>query len=148
MFIKLHLFKKKERRKRGIVHMYNTDDEVLQTCRPNNVSEDVFKADIEAIIASGEYHSDEVSETDNEKAREEISNHIRPKNKDEADLHVLRVYDKPWRSRRVSEYDGYFILFIVSILFKVHDFFITIVEENSTASRFSWREHSTYKGPT
>jgi hypothetical protein len=115
MFIKLHLFKKKKRRKCGIVHMYNTDDEVLVTCRPSNVSEDEFKADIEAIIASGEYHSDEVSETDNEKAQEEIRNHIRPKNKDEADHHVLQVYDKPWRSRRVSKYDSYFILFIVSI---------------------------------
>jgi hypothetical protein len=97
--------------------MFNTNDEVLSTCRPNNISDGDFKADLEAVIESGKYHSDEVSETDDEKAQDERSNRIRPKNKDETDLHVLRVYDKPWRSRRVSK--QLFILFIISILFTI-----------------------------
>lgn len=49
------------------------------------------------------YHSDEVSETDEEKVQEEKDSNIRPKNKPDTDKHVLRVYDKPWRSRRVSK---------------------------------------------
>ncbi len=40
--------------------MFNTNDEVLITCRPNNVSEDDFKADLEAIIVSGKYHFNEI----------------------------------------------------------------------------------------
>ena len=82
--------------------MYNTNDETLANYRPSNVSEDDYKADIEAIIGNGAYHSDEVSETDDEKAQGEIDAGIRPKNKDAADHHIIKVYDKPWRSRRVS----------------------------------------------
>jgi hypothetical protein len=82
--------------------MYNTDDELLVNYRPGNLSAEDYKADIEAIIGDGAYHSDEVSETDDEKAQDEINNGIRPKNKDDTDHHVIKVYDKPWRSRRVS----------------------------------------------
>lgn len=104
MLIKFYfiiLFKKKERRKRGIEHMFNTNSAILARYRPISLPEQDYKMDIENAINSA-YHSDEASETDEEKVQEEISQNIRPKNKPDTDMHVLRVYDKPWRSRRVS----------------------------------------------
>ena len=62
---------------------------------------------------NGAYHSDEASETDDEKTQAEINDNIRPKNKADTDHHVIHVYDKPWRSRRVSKW--IFLFFIVSI---------------------------------
>ena len=60
-----------------------------------------------------------VSETDDEKTQEEVSRHIQPKNKNESDHHVIRVYDKPWRSRRVSKW-----LFYIYLYYFAHGFFI------------------------
>src|SRR5256714_15450771 len=77
--------------------MHNTNDNILINYRPDSLQEDNYIADIEAIIENGAYHSDEVSETDDEKTQDEVSRHIRPKNKNESDHHVIRVYDKPWR---------------------------------------------------
>jgi CRISPR/Cas system CSM-associated protein Csm5 (group 7 of RAMP superfamily) len=84
--------------------MFNTNDDALSKYRPDSVPSNDFKADIEDVIANGAYHSDEVSDTDEEKAQEEITQNIRPKNKNDNDFHVIRVYDKPWRSKRVSIY--------------------------------------------
>ena len=83
--------------------MYNTNDDILINYRPGRLSESEYKVDLESVIANGAYHLDEVSETDDEKTQKEINDNIRPKNKEEADHHVIRVYDKPWRSRRVSK---------------------------------------------
>lgn len=93
--------------------MYHSNDKDLESYRPSNVSKDQFKKDLEAIIDDSGYHSDEVSETDEEKAGNEVDNDIRPKNKADTDNHVIRVYDKPWRSRRVSKW---VLLFIIDIL--------------------------------
>jgi hypothetical protein len=90
--------------------MYNVNDEILVGCRPSSLSKDDYKADIETIISNSAYHSDEMSETDDEKANEEINKNIRPKNKEETDKHVIRVYDKAWRSRRVSKYLLFYLL--------------------------------------
>ena len=77
------------------------------------MQEDNYIANIEAIIENGAYHSDKVSETDDKKTQKEVSRHIWLKNKNELDHHVIRVYDKPWQSRRVSKW-----LFIcLSLLF-------------------------------
>lgn len=97
------LFKKKDRRKRGITHMYNTNDSILLDCRPSNITERQYKKDLEEIMDNSMYHSDEVSETDEEKAQDERDDNIRPRNKADTDNHVIRVYDKSWRSRRVSK---------------------------------------------
>ena len=43
----------------------------------------------------GGFHSDEISETDDELVNTEIEERVRLKNKRENDKHVLRVYDKP-----------------------------------------------------
>jgi hypothetical protein len=81
--------------------MYNTNDRLLTSLQPNSLSTNDYLQDIEMMINSKDYHSDEVSETDDEKTQEEIDNEIRPKNKN--NNHVLRVHDKPWRSSRVRE---------------------------------------------
>ena len=81
--------------------MYNTNDNVLISSRPSSLSEEAYKRDLEDLMDDKAYHSNEVSETDDKKAQQEIYDHIRPKNKEESDNHVIRVYDKSWRSRRV-----------------------------------------------
>jgi hypothetical protein len=120
ILIKFYFFlkkKKKERRQRGILHMYNTDDEILLGLKPMSITNDEYKEDMEQILSDGRYHSDEVSETDDEMAREEIAQHMRPKNKTEDDIHVIHVYDKPWRSRRVSKIKFGCFLFTYDLLF-------------------------------
>jgi hypothetical protein len=111
--------KKKERRKRGITHMYNTNDELISSLRPSSLTERNFREDLEEIINSSKFHSDEASDTDEEKTQAEIEDHIRPKNKKETDnKHVIRVYDKPWRSKRVIIYIYiYVILDLLTFLY-------------------------------
>ncbi|GBC49379.2 uncharacterized protein OCT59_015669 [Rhizophagus irregularis] len=91
---------KKERRQKGIEHMFNINDASLKEFQPSSLSWEEFKEDCETIFNEGGFHSDEVSETDEELTKKEIEDHVRPKNKIETDKHVLHVYDKPWRSRR------------------------------------------------
>src|SRR3989440_12445134 len=94
--------------------MHNTNDDILINYRPDSLQEDNYIADIEAIIENGAYYSDKVSETDDKKTQEEVSRHIWLKNKNELDHHVIRVYNKLWRSRRVSIwlfYDVYLYYF-------------------------------------
>ena len=69
--------------------MHNTNDDILINYHPDSLQEDNYIADIEAIIENGAYHSDEVSETDDEKTQEEVSRHIQLKNKNESDHHVI-----------------------------------------------------------
>ena len=66
------------------------------------MAEKGFKEDCELVFNEGAYHSDKVSETDEELCIKEIDERKRPKNKKEIDRHVLHVYDKEWRSTRVS----------------------------------------------
>ena len=83
--------------------MYNTADSILLDCKLSNISSRQYKNDLELIVGDGAYHSDEISKTDEKKTQEEVDNGIRPKNKADTDFHIIRVYDKPWRSRRVSK---------------------------------------------
>ena len=48
--------------------MYGVNDNILISSRPQNISEINYKQDIEEIIVNSGYHSDEMSETDTEKA--------------------------------------------------------------------------------
>ena len=96
--------------------MYNTNDDILINYRSDSLQEDNYIADIEAIIENGVYHSDEVLEMDDEKMQKEVSRYIRPKNKNESDHHVIRVYDKPWQSRRVSKWLFYMFIFIILLM--------------------------------
>ena len=103
--------------------MYNTNDELLVTLKPKSLSMDEYVGDIEAVIDESGYHSDEISETDNEKTQEEIDEQIRPKNKKESDKHILRVYDKPCRSTRVRE------MYLLNIFnfFNLHTLYISLL---------------------
>src|SRR5205085_12419406 len=94
----------------------NSNDEILIKYRHDSLQEENYITDIEAIIKKGAYHSEEVSETEDEKTQNEVSIHIRPKNKNESDHHVIRVYDKPWRSRRVSKWLFYMFIFIILLM--------------------------------
>ena len=58
--------------------------------------------DLKKIIDDSNYHSDEISESDDEKAQDEKDNMIRSTRKEDSN-HVLHVYDKPWRSSRVNK---------------------------------------------
>ena len=82
--------------------MFNTNDPLLTKLHPSSINWDDFKEDCESMMNDGKYHSDEISETDEELTRKELVDHVRPKNKRESDKHVIHVYDKPWRSRRVG----------------------------------------------
>ena len=82
--------------------MFKINDGSLEDLKPSSLSWDDFKKDCEYLTNEGGYHSDEISETDYDLAEKEIRERIRPKNKEDADRHVLHVYDKSWRSCRVS----------------------------------------------
>ena len=75
--------------------MFNITDPSLKDLQPSSLSWEVFKEDCETLMNEGEYHSDEISETDEDLTNKEIEEHIRPKNKNETDKHVLHVYNKP-----------------------------------------------------
>ncbi|CAB4375942.1 unnamed protein product [Rhizophagus irregularis] len=83
--------------------MNATNDPIFVYLRPTLLSEKDYKRDIEELVENRTYHSDKISETDEEKAQKEIMDHIRPKNKDETDKHVIHVYDKSWRSGKVRK---------------------------------------------
>lgn len=74
------------------------------------------------VIDDSNYHSDEVSESDAEKAQDEKDNMIRPAWNEDSN-HVLHIYDKSWRSSRVSTN---FIYLIVLLLLLFYLKFFTI----------------------
>jgi len=43
--------------------LYNTNDEILLSSKPQSLLEQIYKEDLEDIIDTGRYHFDEVSET-------------------------------------------------------------------------------------
>ena len=76
--------------------MYGVNDEILLSSKPQSLPEDTYKGDLEDIMGDTNYQSDEISETDIEKAQDEVREGIRPKSKlDAEDHHVLQVYNKP-----------------------------------------------------
>ena len=83
--------------------MFDTRDDTLSNLKPSSLPWDEFERDCELMINEGAFHSDEVSESDEELAKKEIDMNIRPINKQPTDKHVIHVYDKPWRSSRVSD---------------------------------------------
>ena len=69
--------------------MYNTNNDILINYHSSRLSESEYKVDLESVIANSAYHSDEVSETDDEKTQKEINDNIHPKNKEEVNHHVI-----------------------------------------------------------
>lgn len=105
--------------------MFNINDPSLKEIQPSSLSWEEFKEDCEIVFDEGGFHSDEVSETDEELIKKEIEEHTRPKNKLETDKHVLRVYDKPWRSRRVSKIKSIYCAVTIHLIY-YYFFFILI----------------------
>src|SRR5215213_7132679 len=95
--------------------MINSDDTILRKLKPSSLNWDEFMKDCEDLINEGKFHSDEISETEDDLTHREIEEHNRPKNKTEADKHVLHVYNKAWRSRQVStkQSELYYHLFLI-----------------------------------
>jgi hypothetical protein len=80
--------------------MIKIKDQKLLDLQPS-ISWDDWVEGLDAIINDSSYHSDEVSESDTEKVHEETNTNIRL-SRNESSNHVLHVYDKQWRSSRVS----------------------------------------------
>ena len=80
--------------------MLAIEDSILIDLQPS-MEWDNWIGDIKRVIDDSNYHSDEISESDVEKVQDEKDNMIRPTHKEDSN-HVLHVYDKPWRSSRVS----------------------------------------------
>jgi hypothetical protein len=79
--------------------MLTTGDSILTDLQPP-MKWDEWVDDISKVIEDSNYHLDEVSESDEEKAKSEKDDMIRTARKEDSN-HVLHVYDKSWRSRKV-----------------------------------------------
>ncbi|GBC51294.2 probable serine/threonine-protein kinase clkA [Rhizophagus irregularis DAOM 181602=DAOM 197198] len=93
---------KKERRQRGFRHMLSRRDQKLTDLQPSIPWDDWIEG-LEAIINDSSYHSDEISESDEEKVQEEKNRNIRP-SRNKNSNHVIHVYDKQWRSSKIRNF--------------------------------------------
>lgn len=81
--------------------MIATKDSLLEKCCPDDMPWDKFMRDCEEAINNADVHSDEISSDDETLAQDERNNNKRPENILNTSS-VIKVYDKTWRSRRVS----------------------------------------------
>ena len=81
--------------------MVKIKDQILVDLQPSPIPWNNWIENLEEVINNSGYHSDEVSESDTEKVQEENNERIRPSRLENSN-HVLHVYDKQWRSSRVS----------------------------------------------
>lgn len=79
--------------------MLTIGDSIL-TDLQSSIEWDEWVEVIRKIIEDSNYHSDEVSESDEEKAQDEKDAMVYPTRKEDSN-HVLHVYDKPWKSSKV-----------------------------------------------
>ncbi|CAI2191342.1 4212_t:CDS:2, partial [Funneliformis geosporum] len=63
---------KKERKQKGIAHMLDTNNNLFDTLHLSSLNLNEFKENCELIMNKGEYHSDEVFETDEELVKKEV----------------------------------------------------------------------------
>ena len=87
------------RRKRGFSHLKKMKGRDLYQNLPKNVPKNQSISDLERVLTIRGYHSEEISETDKEKADRERRDGIRQEN-DHNDR-VIKVLDKNWRSPEV-----------------------------------------------
>ena len=81
--------------------MVKIKDQMLVDLQPPPIPWNNWIENLEEVIGKSGYHSDEVSESDTENIQEEKNEKIRPPRLENSN-HVLHVYDKQWRSSRVS----------------------------------------------
>lgn len=83
--------------------MVSTKDKLLTDCHPSgDISWNEFIRDCETAINTPELHSDECSSNDEDLAQEERDNRLRPENIRSTNS-VIKIYNKKWRSTRVSK---------------------------------------------
>lgn len=96
--------------------MLSRRDQKLTDLQPSIPWDDWIEG-LEAIINDSSYHSDEISESDEEKVQEEKNRNIRP-SRNENSNHVIHVYDKQWRSSKVGYIHKIRNIFIYILLIK------------------------------
>jgi hypothetical protein len=85
-----------------------TKDKLLTNCHPEgDISWNEFINDCETAINTPELHSDECSSNDEDLAQEERDHEQRPERIRHTNS-VIKVYNKKWRSTRVSKVLNYF----------------------------------------
>ena len=82
--------------------MIATHDNLLEICRPEDVTWDEFMFNCEEAINNADVHSDEISSDDEALAQEERNNKKRPENILKTNS-VIKVYNKQWRSKKVCK---------------------------------------------
>ncbi|GET54131.1 hypothetical protein GLOIN_2v202159 [Rhizophagus irregularis DAOM 181602=DAOM 197198] len=90
---------KMTRRKRGLQHMINTKDKVLNDCKPQEITWDEYMKDCEKIVVISELHSDEWSSEDENLANNEKNLEKRPERLDKSNS-VIKIHEKKWKSTR------------------------------------------------
>ena len=80
------------RRTRGFAHLKKTKGRSLYHNLPKNMPRSQAISDLERVLAIREYHSEEISETDKEKADRECRDGIRQEN--DYNDRVIKVLDK------------------------------------------------------
>jgi|SRR5579884_3079991 hypothetical protein len=90
------------RRRKGLQHMIFTQDSILDDCRPENMTREVFIKDCEKAVNTAEVHSDEWSTEDEVLANEERNDNIRSGRLISTNS-VIKIHNKEWRSSRVRK---------------------------------------------
>ena len=73
--------------------MIFTQDDILNGCRPKNMTRDEFIRDCEKALNTAEIHSDEWSTEDEDLANEERDNNIRTERLTRTNS-VIKIHDK------------------------------------------------------
>jgi hypothetical protein len=86
------------RRRNGFDHIRKTKNCSLDHNLPKDISREQVIYDMELILETRDYHSEEISESDDDKANRERRNRERYNNRNNR---VIKVLDKSWRSKKV-----------------------------------------------
>ncbi|CAB4441974.1 unnamed protein product [Rhizophagus irregularis] len=76
--------------------MFNAKDNLLSKLKPSSLSWDEFNDDCELLMNEGEFHSNEVSETDDELAQEEVRELLRLSDSVGEKISHVKVFRRRW----------------------------------------------------
>ncbi|GET50723.1 hypothetical protein GLOIN_2v202159 [Rhizophagus irregularis DAOM 181602=DAOM 197198] len=80
-------------------HMTSRRDQVLNDCKPQEITWDEYMKDCEKIVVISELHSDEWSSEDENLANNEKNLEKRPERLDKSNS-VIKIHEKKWKSTR------------------------------------------------
>jgi hypothetical protein len=83
-----------------MLESYDLND--VEQLKALNYNKKDLKSSLEKIIRNKDYHSDEISETDEERVDNDRRKEGKIKDKNGNDC-VIKVYEKAWRSEQVIE---------------------------------------------